>query len=117
MDYPLIYNYGLLNYEGGSLTNNVAVPFVDYGEMNLGKGLMVVNPLDKYNIENAALVYGNLSIDGCNFQDDIYLGKKTGKGCVTICEMVSNNQLTLVCPDAEDGWGRMLAWFKQYGVA
>lgn len=102
--YPLIYNYGLLNYEGGSLTNNVAVPFVNYGEMNLGKGLMVSNPLWNYNIENAALVYGSLTIDGGNFQDDIYLGKKTGKGCVTICEMVSNNQLTLVCPDAEDGW-------------
>lgn len=102
--YPLIYNYGLLNYEGGSLTNNVAVPFVNYGEMNLGKGLMVANPLRNYNIENAALVYGSLTIDGGNFQDDIYLGKKTGKGCVTICEMVSNNQMTLVCPDAEDGW-------------
>lgn len=102
--YPLIHNYGLLNYEGGSLTNNVAVPFVNYGEMNLGKGLMVVNPLDKYNIENAALVYGNLTIDGGNFQDNIYLGKGMGKGCVTICEMFSNKQLTLVCPDAEDGW-------------
>lgn len=102
--YPLIYNYGVLNYNGGSLTNNVAVPFVNYGEMNLGKGLMVANPLRNYNIENAALVYGSLTIDGGNFQDDIYLGKKTGKGCVTICEMVSNNQLTLVCPDAEDGW-------------
>lgn len=102
--YPLIHNYGLMNYEGGSLTNNVAVPFVNYGEMNLGKGLMVVNPLDKYNIENAALVYGNLSIDGSNFQDDIYLGKGTGKGCVTIYEMFSNNQLGLVCPEAEDGW-------------
>lgn len=102
--YPLIYNYGVLNYNGGSLTNNVAVPFVNYGEMNLGKGLMVANPLRNYNIENAALVYGNLSIDGSNFQDDIYLGKGTGKGCVTIYEMFSNNQLGLVCPEAEDGW-------------
>lgn len=102
--YPLIHNYGLMNYEGGSLTNNVAVPFVNYGEMNLGKGLMVVNPLDKYNIENAALVYGSLTIDGSNFQDDIYLGKGTGRGCVTIYEMFSNNQLGLVCPEAEDGW-------------
>lgn len=102
--YPLIYNYGVLNYNGGSLTNNVAVPFVNYGEMNLGKGLMVANPLRNYNIDNAALVYGSLTIDGSNFQDDIYLGKGTGKGCVTIYEMFSNNQLDLVCPDAEDGW-------------
>lgn len=102
--YPLIHNYGILNYEGGSLTNNIAVPFVNYGEMNLGEGLMVSNPLWNYNIENAALVYGSLSINGGNFQDDIYLGKGTGKGCVTIYKMVSNNQLKLVCPAAEDGW-------------